>query len=394
MVMVNNMSDIKRAKIVLKELKKNGYEGFIVGGAVRDHLLHMPLTDIDITTNAKPHEVLKIFKKTKPTGLKYGTVSVYIGEDIFEVTTYRLENGYEDHRHPSDIVYSDSVQDDVIRRDFTINGLLMDETGLVTDYVGGQDDLNAKMIRAIGNPEDRFKEDALRMLRAFYFQSKLGFQIDAQTRLAIDTHKEDLLKISKERVLTELIKTFKGPYLKKAIQSIVQTHVHEVLPGLKKGFEYVNQLDEMPFVDAFFTLSFALNEGVDPYWPFSNKHRHKYVTASMLANRYLRFDPLTLYTYGIDLCLLANKVNTILKRTKNQRAKIEKDFMELPVKSELDLVLKPFEMIKMTGKKQGAWLKEVQQQMVINILNKTLKNNKEDLKTYLFNYLKDQGESQ
>ncbi|MFU8792667.1 MAG: CCA tRNA nucleotidyltransferase [Acholeplasmataceae bacterium] len=388
------MSDIKRAKIVLKELKKNGYEGYIVGGAVRDHLLRMPLTDIDITTNAKPHEVSKIFKKTKPTGIKYGTVSVYIGEDIFEVTTYRLENGYKDHRHPSDVNFSDSVLDDVSRRDFTINGLLMDETGLVTDLVGGQSDLNAKMIRTIGDPKDRFNEDALRMLRAFYFQAKLGFQIDAETRLAISTHKDDLLKISSERVMTELIKTFKGPYLKRAVQSIVSTGVHEVLPGLKKGFEYINQLDEMPFVDAFFTLSFALNKGVDPYWPFSNKHRHKYEMASQLANQYQRFDPMTLYTYGIDLCLLANKVNTILNRTKNQRSKIEKDFSELPVKSELDLVLKPFEMMKMTGKKPGAWLKEVQQAMVVDILNKKLKNNKEDLKTYVLNYLKNQGEPQ
>ena len=385
--MVNNMSDIKRAKIVLKELKKNGFEGYIVGGAVRDHLLHMPLTDIDITTNAKPHEVSKIFKKTKPTGIKYGTVSVYIGEDTFEVTTYRLENGYDDHRHPNDIVFSDSVIDDVSRRDFTINGLLMDETGLVTDHVGGQNDLNAKMIRTIGNPEDRFNEDALRILRAFYFQAKLGFQIDASTRAAISLHKSDLLKISSERVLTELIKTFKGPFLKRAVQSIVSTGVHEVLPGLQKGFEYINQQDEMPFVDAFFTLSFTLNEGVDPYWPFSNKHRHKYVVASDLANRYQRFDPMTLYTYGIDLCLLANKVNTILNRTKNQRNKIEKDFLELPVKSELDLVLKPFEMMKITGKKPGAWLKEVQQAMVLDILNKKLKNHKDDLKTYVLNHL-------
>jgi len=385
--MVNNMSTIKRAKIVLNELKKNGHEAYIVGGAVRDHLLNMPLTDIDITTSAKPREISKIFKSTKPTGAKYGTVSVYIGQDVFEVTTFRTETTYQDHRHPDEVAFSESVLDDVNRRDFTINGLLLDYNEQVIDHVSGRDDLKAKMIRTIGDPHERFKEDALRMLRAFYFQAKLGFQIHADTRAAILEHKNDLLYISSERVLMEMIKMLKGEHSNKAIQSMITTEVHTVLPGLKEGIEYISQMEEIPFVDAFFTLCFTLNKSVPEYWPFSNKHRRKYHMASQLANQYLYFDAVALYTYGLDLCLMANKVNYMLKRTANQKNKIEKDFNELPIRSELDLALKSHEMMKITQKKSGAWLKEVQQSMVLAILSKNLKNNKSDLEQFLLNHL-------
>lgn len=227
------MSTIKTAKGVLYELKKQGYEAYIVGGAVRDYRLRMPINDVDITTNAKPHQVSKIFR-TIPTGIKYGTVTVKFKDEQFEVTTYRIDGEYNDNRHPDQITYSETVIEDVKRRDFTINGLLMNEKQEVIDYVDGEQDLKDKIIRTIGDPYKRFEEDALRMLRAFYFQSKLGFQIEKQTRDAIEALRDKLKNVSMERIVNELIKTIQGPHLKKALKSMVTTKVHEVLPGLKK----------------------------------------------------------------------------------------------------------------------------------------------------------------
>jgi len=267
---------------VVQILKQNGYEAYIVGGAVRDHLLKTQLTDIDITTNAKPYQVAKHFK-TKPTGIKYGTVTVLFGPDTFEVTTYRIDGVYQDSRHPEEVSFEATVEDDVKRRDFTINGMLMDEKSQIIDYVSGQEDLKSKQIRAIGDPMVRFEEDALRMMRAFYFQAKLGFQIEKKTRDAILELRHKLLEVSNERILNELIKTFKGPYLKRAIQSMVTTRVHEVLPGLKEGLLFIQNLDDMPFVDAFFTMAFTLHGEVPKAWTFSNKHRHRYETASFLV---------------------------------------------------------------------------------------------------------------
>ncbi|MFA5470584.1 MAG: CCA tRNA nucleotidyltransferase [Acholeplasmataceae bacterium] len=382
------MSTIKTAKGVLYELKKQGYEAYIVGGAVRDYRLRMPINDVDITTNAKPHQVSKIFR-TIPTGIKYGTVTVKFKDEQFEVTTYRIDGEYNDNRHPDQITYSETVIEDVKRRDFTINGLLMNEKQEVIDYVDGEQDLKDKIIRTIGDPYKRFEEDALRMLRAFYFQSKLGFQIEKQTRDAIEALRDKLKNVSMERIVNELIKTIQGPHLKKALKSMVTTKVHEVLPGLKKGIEHILEMEEMPYVDPFFVICFALNGGIVPQaWTFSNKHRHRYQQAAELANKTTTFDAIHLYTYGLDLCTLANKVNFMLGRSKNLKDFIEKTYHSLPIQSELDLKLRATEMIEITGKKAGAWLKDIQQEMVLKVLNKELKNEKDVLVTYLIEHIK------
>ena len=382
------MSTLKGAKKVLYDLRKKGYEGYIVGGAVRDHLLRQPLTDVDITTNAKPIQVSKMFI-TKPTGLKYGTVTVLMGEETFEVTTYRIDGEYTDGRHPDLVAFSDNVEEDVKRRDFTINGLLMNEREEIIDYVGGKMDLAAQIIRTIGNPEDRFNEDALRMMRAFYFQAKLGFQIDRATRDAITEMKDKLKMVAMERIMNELIKMLKGPHVRKALQTMITTGVHKVLPGLEKGIEYAATMEEIPFIDAFFTLSFLLNGSIPSEWPFSNKHRHKYETAIMLASKYKEFDPYTLYTYGLDLCLLANKANFMLNRSRNMKTKIESDYENLPIQSDLDLKLRATDMIKLTNKKAGSWVKTLQTEMVIEVLNNRLENEKDALERYVQTHVKE-----
>jgi tRNA nucleotidyltransferase (CCA-adding enzyme) len=385
--MVNRMSTLKGAKWVLNDLKKQGYEAYIVGGAVRDHLLRIPLSDIDITTNAKPHEVSKIFR-TKPTGVKYGTVTVLMNDETYEVTTYRIDGDYIDGRHPDNVTFSETAEEDVKRRDFTINGILMTEKNEIIDFVGGQEDLKNKLIRTIGNPIDRFNEDALRMMRAFYFQSKLGFQIDAETRDAISVMRFKLKEIAMERIMAELIKMLKGEHVRRALKSMITTGVHQVLPGLEKGINYVEQLDEIPFVDAFFTLCFTLHGSIPSEWPFSNKHRNRYEVASKLAKDHDHFDAFTLYTYGLDLCLLANRVNVMLKKSRNLKSQIEKTYENLPIQSDLDLKLRASDILKLTDKKAGAWLKNLQKEMVIEVLNRRLKNNKEDLEAYVLQNLK------
>ncbi|MFP4177904.1 MAG: CCA tRNA nucleotidyltransferase [Acholeplasmataceae bacterium] len=382
------MGTISGAKRILRDLKRAGYEGYIVGGAVRDYLLKRPITDVDITTNARPYQVAKIFR-TKPTGLKYGTVTVLLQKDTYEVTTYRVDGTYLDGRHPEAIAYSDSVIEDVKRRDFRINGLLMDERGEIFDHVHGKDDLRERLIQTIGDPVERFNEDALRMMRAFYFQAKLGFRIEEKTLRAISDHKGRLTDVAMERIQVELIKMLKGKYAKKAIESVVSTGVHAVLPGLKKGMEYVTTMDEVPFVDAFFTLCFTLEKDVPAAWPFSNKHRHRYRTASMLANSYASFDPVTLYTYGLDLCLLANKVSFMLKRAPNLKSRIERDFENLPIKSELDLKVRAPELIRLLDRKPGAWLSALQKDMVKKVLRNELKNDKDALIEYAMKSVND-----
>lgn len=382
------MGTLKGARKIIEVLQKSGYEGYIVGGAVRDHLLRIPLTDVDITTNAKPHQVAKLFT-TKPTGLKYGTVTIIMHDETYEVTTYRIDGDYVDGRHPEEVTFAVTAEEDVKRRDFTINGLLMTEKGEIIDYIDGQLDLRARIIRTIGNPVDRFNEDALRMMRAFYFQAKLGFQIDKTTRDAIETLRFKLHDIAMERIMNEMLKLLKGEHVRRALQTMVSTKVHEVLPGLEKGILYIQKMEEIPFIDPFFILCFILNGSIPESWPFSNKHRHRYETAMMLANTYKTFDPYTLYTYGLDLCLLANRVSHMLGRVKNMKNKIEEDFNHLPIQSDLDLKLRATDMIRIADKKAGAWVKKLQTEMVIEILNHRLMNEKSELEAYVLKHTKE-----
>lgn len=371
------------AKIVLRILQENGYEGYIVGGAVRDYLLKQPMNDIDLTTNAKPYQVLKMFKGVE-TGAKYGTVTIQFKDNHFEVTTYRRESEYINNRHPGEVEFDATAEEDVQRRDFTMNGLLMDETGLIVDHVGGMNDIRSKVIRAIGHPEERFNEDALRMLRAFYFQSKLGFTIEDDTKEAIKNAKTLIKNVASERVLDEMLKIIQANnHLKVTFRTMVETGMHEMLPGLKEGIEHFAEMSRMPMTDAFFTTSFALYGRVPSYWKFSNRHRHKYQTVVRLSKMTTDYGAKELYEYGLEICQAANRVNYNLGKTKLQSLTLAQKFEELPIRSELDLKFRARDILKLTNKKAGAWMNLLITEMVNEVLDGKMKNDFDSLKKYV-----------
>lgn len=204
--------DIPRyPKLILDTLHNAGYEAYIVGGCVRDAILGKVASDFDITTNAKPLEVKKIFKRTIDTGIKHGTVSVLFYDagipKTFEVTTFRIDGEYDDARHPKEVKFVKDLREDLLRRDFTINAMAYSEEKGLVDEFGGLIDLDKKVIRAVGNPIERFTEDALRLLRAVRFAAKLGFDIEIDTKNAIPMLSKNLAYVSKERVQVELAKT-------------------------------------------------------------------------------------------------------------------------------------------------------------------------------------------
>jgi poly(A) polymerase/tRNA nucleotidyltransferase (CCA-adding enzyme) len=192
---------------VIKTLKDNGYQAYLVGGCVRDLLLGIPVEEWDITTSAKPEEVSKLFAKVIPTGIEYGTVTVLLSDGQYEVTTFRSDERYIDGRHPANVTFTDNIHKDLSRRDFTINGLAYDpQTAEMIDDFEGQKDLKNKLIRAIGNPVERFSEDGLRSLRACRFAARLGFKIDKETLDAIPKTLEVTKKVAPERIHDEVIK--------------------------------------------------------------------------------------------------------------------------------------------------------------------------------------------
>ena len=193
-------------KNIIETLEANGYEAFAVGGCVRDTLLLRVPGDWDITTSAKPEEVKALFDHTIDTGIQHGTVTVMKNHVGYEVTTYRIDGEYEDARHPKEVIFTANLVEDLKRRDFTINAMAYNERAGLVDEFDGIKDLEDKVIRCVGNPKERFSEDALRMLRAVRFAAQLGFSIDSETKEAIKELAPTLEKVSKERIATELIK--------------------------------------------------------------------------------------------------------------------------------------------------------------------------------------------
>ena len=191
---------------VIGKIRDAGYEAFAVGGCVRDTLLGRTPEDWDVTTSARPEAVKAIFERTVDTGLQHGTVTVLKNRKGYEVTTYRIDGEYHDGRHPDSVEFTPNLLEDLKRRDFTINAMAYShETGIV-DKFGGMEDLKAGIVRCVGRPEDRFTEDALRLLRALRFSAQLGFEIEESTYAAIKTIAPNLAKVSKERVQAELTK--------------------------------------------------------------------------------------------------------------------------------------------------------------------------------------------
>ena len=191
---------------VIGKIRDAGYEAFAVGGCVRDTLLGRTPEDWDVTTSARPEAVKAIFERTVDTGLQHGTVTVLKNRKGYEVTTYRIDGEYHDGRHPDSVKFTPNLLEDLKRRDFTINAMAYShETGIVDEF-GGMEDLKAGIVRCVGRPEDRFTEDALRLLRALRFSAQLGFEIEESTYAAIKTIAPNLAKVSKERVQAELTK--------------------------------------------------------------------------------------------------------------------------------------------------------------------------------------------
>lgn len=196
----------EKVKKIIDILEDQGKEAYAVGGCVRDSLLGRIPDDWDITTSATPEEVKKIFRRTVDTGIAHGTVTVLMGGEGFEVTTYRVDGEYEDSRHPKEVTFTASLEEDLKRRDFTINAMAYNPREGVVDYFSGMQDLQKKIIRCVGDPVERFTEDALRILRAVRFSAQLGFVIEEQTRRALRLMAPNLRHVSAERIQTELIK--------------------------------------------------------------------------------------------------------------------------------------------------------------------------------------------
>lgn len=376
----------EKGQIIIKELLDNNYQAFFVGGFVRDYLIGIKANDIDITTDALPEDILKLFPKSKPTGKKYGTVSVFKGKHTFEITTFRSEKNYVNHRKPEVVEFSKELSEDLKRRDFTINALAMDYFGKIIDLFDGKTDLKNKVIKAIGKPDQRFDEDALRILRAFKFVAKLGFDIEENTFKSMKKNILLLKEISNERILQEMKKICAYPYSEKALKLLASSDIEKSFPEMRKA---LNILKSKPKFSInyleFFSLCFYLEQiEIPEYWRFSNKEKAiiNKVIELIEVTKNDSFNEMIVYRLGKDIPLMANECNKLLNEDNNQADLILDIYHKLPIHKTCDLAFKGQDILELTTVTNAEIIGDIIDDITYQVITNQLKNNYKDIKEF------------
>jgi len=366
------------ARLVLQTLEENGYEAYFVGGCVRDWHLGRPIQDIDICTNAHPGDVMRLFSEHVPTGLKHGTVSVKQGGYLFEVTTYRTESDYLDFRRPEHVTFVSDLHEDLARRDFTMNAMAMDRHDHLVDPFHGRKDLEDGVIRAVGEPAVRFREDALRILRAVRFSVQLGFQVEPQTKAAIEETANLLAHIAIERVRDELNKLLYGTYLEIGMETMVHTRLFQGIPLLHRLFGKTDaQIWRIGKVDSltqkwallFYMMNISPANGKELclYLKMSKRELETIERNVTILTRLqpkwdepgeLPWDRLVL-EYGLSACEEIVGLLTACwwnHRERHTLSSLYKTYEELPVKTSKELAINGKQLQDALQKKQGEWI--------------------------------------
>jgi len=330
-------------KTILKTLTENNFQAFFVGGFVRDRLLGFKTEDIDICTDATPEEVKKLFPSSLATGEKYGTMTVFIDQYRYEITTFRAERNYQDNRHPGNIVFETELAGDLGRRDFTINAMAMGLAEEVIDLFSGRQDLKQRLIRAIGDPLQRFKEDALRILRAFRFVAKLDFELEAATKDAIELAMPLLGRVANERIRVELTQIRQYPFRQKAIRLMVDLGIGNVFPEIVPGLDFLANKANLSLTESeFYALCFYLaNTDIPDKWRFSRveKRQINAIIAFLKQAQEGSIDWEIVYQHKLATSLSGEKLLVGLKPTIYKRGQVQSLWQSLPIKKVSDLAL-------------------------------------------------------
>lgn len=395
MIRIDNLPEIfVKAMPVLRTLEDAGFEAYFVGGSVRDVLLHRHVHDIDITTSAYPEEVKELFDKSIDTGIKHGTVTVLYGGESYEITTFRTESGYQDFRRPDHVTFVQNLDEDLKRRDFTINALAMDMHGDIVDLFNGIEDLKNHIIRAVGNPEKRFHEDALRMMRAVRFMSQLEFKLEEKTEQAIKDNHELLKKISVERIREEFVKMGLGPFSRQAFQIFLDTQLSEDVPDFAGKKDLLQVYPQLKFSPTMETSLWAViiillkvsNENIGKFmrdWKNSNAMTEKVEQIIKMFDLIADHVPTDyeLFEAGEDIIINTIDVADILGQPVSSEALVDR-YLALPIKTPSELAVDGRFLIK-RGMRPGAQLGRTLNQIRKKVVACEIENSEEAIEQYL-----------
>lgn len=368
---------------VIKLLESNGYEAYFVGGFVRDYLLGEECNDIDIATNALPGAVSTIFNVNK-TGILYNCVTINYEGYKFETTTYRKEISYNDNRHP---VYevTNTLLDDLKRRDFTVNAMAMDKDLKLIDVFFGLDDLKNKLIKTVFEPQKRFTEDALRMLRAAYFAAKLDFKIADDTLLGMKKCSYLVQNLSNDRICWELEKIINTKHQIIGFKYLIETNIAPYLLQFKNAIYLAVEKNITFDWPLFIAISYYDNPDEIEFLHLKSSLNNQLVSAIKLSKELKKntFTKDILFDYPQPVLLLANDLNVILNKCKDQREFILKEYPLLKIHSLSDLAINGNDIIENITVKDNKIIKEILLKLKHLVLNNKLENTKESLINFI-----------
>lgn len=354
----------KTIKNILNKLEDNNFKAYVVGGYVRDYLLGISSLDIDICTNALPKDLHKLFPNNNNSN-NYGGFNILAKAYNIDITTFRKELSYE-NRKPTELVYIDSLEEDILRRDFTINSICMDKDEKIIDLVGGVNDLNNRVIRMLGNNKKRLEEDPLRILRGIRFASILDFNLDEELFESMEETRELVSTLSLDRIKQELTKILLSKNFRKGLNLLRELHLLEII-----GIDYDEDIVYVSDISGMWA-QLKINKN----YSFTKQENMNIINIRKIISLG-KIDSYVLFTYGLYNSLVAGEILNISKK------EITKKYNNLKIKSENDLAISSGEIIDLLNISPSKRVKEIRYELIMDILHTKLKNDNSELKEYL-----------
>lgn len=396
MINIDKIPEFKKASSLIAKIEAANYEAYFVGGGVRDTLLNLPISDIDIASSATPDEIQRIFPVTFDVGIKHGTVMVLQDNETYEITTFRTESKYENFRRPEKVAYVRSLEEDLKRRDFTINAIALDRKGYLQDPFDGERDIELQLIRAVGNPIERFREDALRMMRAARFISQLNFDIELETKEAVIDYHPLLSKIAVERIREEWTKLLLGRNRKGGIKFFIETRLFHMCPGFQNKDKHLIDLALFPLrfessLSAWTSLLYFLKideTDVDAFlraWKLSNKEINDAKRAYHALHKRLEhyWDYSLLFQTGLPIALEVEGLIAGFGLENDFEGLLAMD-RTIPIHTVKDLKVDGKDIMAVLSMHRGGpYLGKILEEVKQRVLNEKLENDKQAIMTFI-----------
>ncbi|MDQ0271055.1 CCA tRNA nucleotidyltransferase [Cytobacillus purgationiresistens] len=388
----------QKATPILQNLEQAGYEAYFVGGSVRDSILGKDIADIDIATSATPEEIKTIFDRTIDVGIEHGTIIVLYEGVPYEVTTFRTESEYVDYRRPSEVQFIRSLDEDLQRRDFTMNAIALNKDGRFIDPYGGVQAIKDKIIQTVGKAEERFTEDALRMMRALRFHSQLQFEIEIHTYEALKTKGSLLTHIAVERKLAEFNKLLIGRNRKRALKCLTETGLYLYLPDLSSRLDQLLKLEKYDYTELSLEEMWVLllqvfemtEDGRKAFlrsWRLPGK-KAKYINqlSEWLEYRLTaKFNHISLYQAGEQAAISANRLYEVItgQKSDQQAYELTAAYGQLPITDRSHLNVSGNDLIHWFNLPAGPWIKEELDRVEKAVVTREIENTKHAIREWL-----------